>query len=131
MNIAVLNVSTGEIDIKSYDMYKGDFSGPMVNFLRSLSDGSIIFITTHDDGASKLSSEGRTVFREMGSEQIANLNFRDGWVFVTSRGFNLSEHYEQVVHQSESPQTMGGWPSKAVTEGCLLYTSSKRHQERP
>uniref|UniRef100_UPI00358DF2FC protein FAM3B-like isoform X1 n=2 Tax=Myxine glutinosa TaxID=7769 RepID=UPI00358DF2FC len=128
MNIAVLKVSTGDIDVKSYDMYEGDFSDPMVNFLKSLPNGSIIFIATHDDGATRLSPKARTVLGEMGSNEIANLKFRDNWVFVTGRGFNLAGHYEQIVHRGESQQSFGDWPNHAVSEGCLLYNSSKLHQ---
>uniref|UniRef100_A0A8C4NHU2 ILEI/PANDER domain-containing protein n=1 Tax=Eptatretus burgeri TaxID=7764 RepID=A0A8C4NHU2_EPTBU len=54
MNIAVFKVDTGAlVEIKSFDMYEGDFSKPMETFLKSIPTGSFIFIATHDDGGTR------------------------------------------------------------------------------
>ncbi|NXT99232.1 FAM3C protein, partial [Buphagus erythrorhynchus] len=53
INIALVNGKTGELlDTKFFDMWGGDVA-PLIEFLKTIQDGTIVLMATYDDGATK------------------------------------------------------------------------------
>uniref|UniRef100_A0A8C5LZC2 FAM3 metabolism regulating signaling molecule B n=1 Tax=Leptobrachium leishanense TaxID=445787 RepID=A0A8C5LZC2_9ANUR len=107
INIVVINHETWKaIDIKTFDMYDGDFSGPMVEFINKIPQGSVIMISSHDDAFSKLSEDAKKVFEGLGSKEVRNLKFRSAWVFLSVKGATLPEYLEkEKVTIKETPSS--------------------------
>ncbi|XP_030892019.1 protein FAM3B [Leptonychotes weddellii] len=90
INIAIVNYMTGKaIATQYFDMFGGDNSGPMMNFIQSAPPKSLLFMVTQDDGASRLKEDAKKVIEALGSKQIRNIRFRSSWVFITAKGFEL------------------------------------------
>ncbi|MGH0128623.1 UNVERIFIED_CONTAM: hypothetical protein FKN15_058452 [Acipenser sinensis] len=96
LNLALVNGRTGELmDTKFYDMWGGDVK-PLIEFLKTIQDGTVVLIATFDDGATKLNDEARKLLGELGSTSIATLGFRDNWIFVGGKGIKTKSPFEQV-----------------------------------
>ncbi|KAK3518990.1 hypothetical protein QTP70_016195 [Hemibagrus guttatus] len=88
---------TGELlEIKSFDMWEGDVSN-LLKFLRPLHEGTLVFVASFDDPATKMNDEARRLFEELGSTAIKELAFRDSWVFVGAKGIESKSPFEQVL----------------------------------
>ncbi|XP_024235512.1 protein FAM3C isoform X2 [Oncorhynchus tshawytscha] len=97
INIAVVNGKTGEgMKTAFFNMYDGDIE-PLVEFLESIENGSIVLIATYDDPATKLNEKARKLIRELGSSAIQSLGFRDNWVFVGGKGADVESTLEKVA----------------------------------
>ncbi|KAM4046603.1 protein FAM3B isoform 2-T2 [Anomaloglossus baeobatrachus] len=121
INIVVVNRETMKMtDSKTFDMYEGDFSGPMVEFLNKIPNGCIILVSSFDDAMSKLSDAGKKVFEDLGSKEIRNLKFRSQWVFLTGKGVTIPDNVERekAIH-SGGNNRYGGWPAEIQIDGCL------------
>uniref|UniRef100_A0A8C0V9M9 FAM3 metabolism regulating signaling molecule C n=1 Tax=Cyanistes caeruleus TaxID=156563 RepID=A0A8C0V9M9_CYACU len=96
INMALVNGKTGELlDTKFFDMWGGDVA-PLIEFLKTIQDGTIVLMATYDDGATKLNEEARKLIAELGSTSITNLGFRDNWVFCGGKGIKTKSPFEQV-----------------------------------
>uniref|UniRef100_A0A3B3X213 ILEI/PANDER domain-containing protein n=1 Tax=Poecilia mexicana TaxID=48701 RepID=A0A3B3X213_9TELE len=97
LNIALVNGVTGELlETKTFDMWAGDVSN-LLKFLRPLHEGTLVFVASFDDAATKLNDESRRLFEELGSTAVKELAFRDSWVFVGAKGIENKSPFEQDV----------------------------------
>ncbi|NXX35301.1 FAM3C protein, partial [Nicator chloris] len=67
----------------------------IIEFLKTIQDGTIVLMATYDDGATKLNEEARKLIAELGSTSITNLGFRDNWVFCGGKGIKTKSPFEQ------------------------------------
>ncbi|XP_018616193.1 protein FAM3A [Scleropages formosus] len=119
LNIALVNGVSGEVfDIKSFDMWAGDVSD-LLKFLRPLHEGTLVFVASFDDPASKLNDEARRLFEELGSTAIKELAFRDSWVFVGAKGIENKSPFEQRMKNSKNTNKYEGWPESLEMDGCV------------
>ncbi|GAB5576244.1 protein FAM3B isoform X4 [Prionailurus iriomotensis] len=101
INIAIVNYMTGKVTATQYfDMFEGDNSGQMINFIQSAPPKSLLFMVTHDDGASRLKENAKKVIEGLGSKHIRNIQFRSSWVFLTAKGLQLPE---EIQRESDHP----------------------------
>nr|AAR06854.1 cytokine-like protein [Bitis gabonica] len=122
INIAIVDYKTGKVAAANYfDMWTGEFSIPMTDFLNKTPQKSLIFIVTHDDGSTKLKEDGKKSNSRMGSKEIWNLKFRSGWVFLAAEGFKLPENIqkEKIIRSDNSKNRYSGWPTEIQIEGCI------------
>ncbi|XP_073440804.1 protein FAM3B isoform X2 [Dendrobates tinctorius] len=121
INIVVVSRQTMKLtDSKTFDMYEGDFSGPMVEFINKIPSGSIIFVASHDDAVYKLTEPGKKVFEDLGSKEIRNLKFRSQWVFLAGKGVTIPDNVERekAIHCKDNNR-YSGWPAEIQIDGCL------------
>ncbi|KAF4078673.1 hypothetical protein AMELA_G00201470 [Ameiurus melas] len=119
LNIALVNGVTGELlETNSFDMWEGDVSN-LLKFLRPLHEGTLVFVASFDDPATKLNDEARRLFEELGSTAIKELAFRDSWVFVGAKGIENKSPFEQRLKNSKSSNKYEGWPESLEMDGCI------------
>ncbi|CAL8259379.1 unnamed protein product [Gadus morhua 'NCC'] len=95
INVALVNGVTGELlETKSFDMWAGDVSD-LLKFIRPLHEGTLVFVASFDDAATKMNDEARRLFEELGSTAAKELAFRDSWVFVGAKGIENKSPFEQ------------------------------------
>ncbi|KAL4646123.1 protein FAM3A precursor-like [Arapaima gigas] len=119
LNIALINGVSGELlEIKSFDMWAGDVSD-LLKFLRPLHEGTLVFVASFDDPATKLNDEARRLFEELGSTAIKELAFRDSWVFVGAKGIENKSPFEQRMKNNKNTNKYEGWPESLEMDGCV------------
>ncbi|XP_072254407.1 protein FAM3B [Pyxicephalus adspersus] len=121
-NFIVVNPETLKVtDTKTFDMYEGEYSGPMVEFINQIPNGFIILVASHDDPFTKLSDAAKKAFEDLGSKEIRNLKFRSGFVFLAIKGGTVPEYLERekLIHSDSSRNRYGGWPAEIQIDGCL------------
>ncbi|XP_044299510.1 protein FAM3A isoform X1 [Varanus komodoensis] len=119
LNIALVNGVNGElIDAKFFDMWAGDVND-LLKFIRPLHEGTLVFVASYDDPATKMNEETRKIFTELGSRIARDLAFRDSWVFVGAKGVQDKSPFEQHVKNSKSSNKYEGWPEALEMEGCI------------
>ncbi|XP_004914215.1 protein FAM3D [Xenopus tropicalis] len=119
LNIALINGFNGDlIKIASFDMYSGDVE-PLVDFLKSVTDGTLVFVASYDDPSSKLNDEARAIFASFGSSYAEKLYFRDAWVFVGVKGTSAKSKFEQHIKNNKETNKYDGWPEVLEMEGCI------------
>ncbi|XP_074538539.1 protein FAM3A [Halichoeres trimaculatus] len=119
LNIALVNGVTGELlDTKVFDMWSGDIS-ELLKFLRPLHEGTLVFVASFDDAATKMNDESRRLFEELGSTAVKELAFRDTWVFVGAKGIENKSPFEQRMKNSKSNNKYEGWPESLEMDGCI------------
>ncbi|XP_075882451.1 protein FAM3A [Nelusetta ayraudi] len=119
LNIALVNGVTGQLlDIKTFDMWAGDVS-ELLKFLRPLHEGTLVFVASFDDPATKMNDEARKLFEELGSTVAKELAFRDSWVFVGAKGIENKSPFEQRMKNSKSSNKYEGWPESLEMDGCI------------
>ncbi|XP_077185721.1 protein FAM3A isoform X2 [Paroedura picta] len=119
LNIALVNGVNGElIDAKFFDMWAGDVT-ELLKFIRPLHEGTLVFVASYDDPATKMNEETRKIFSELGSSVAKDLTFRDSWVFVGAKGVQGKSPFEQHIKNSKSSNKYEGWPEALEMEGCI------------
>ncbi|KAI9530774.1 protein FAM3A isoform X1 [Gymnodraco acuticeps] len=119
LNIALVNGVTGELlDTKSFDMWAGDISD-LLKYLRPLHEGTLVFVASFDDAATKMNDESRRLFEELGSTAVKELAFRDSWVFVGAKGIENKSPFEQRMKNTKSSNKYEGWPESLEMDGCI------------
>uniref|UniRef100_U3FZI4 Protein FAM3A n=1 Tax=Micrurus fulvius TaxID=8637 RepID=U3FZI4_MICFL len=119
LNIALVNGVNGDlIDAKSFDMWAGDVN-ELLKFIRSLHEGTLVFVASYDDPATKMNEEARKIFTELGSKFARELAFRDSWVFVGAKGVQDKSPFEQHMRNSRISNKYEGWPEALEMEGCI------------
>ncbi|XP_072124042.1 protein FAM3C-like [Mobula birostris] len=119
MNIATVNGKTGELlETKFFDLWGAEVQ-PFIEFLKALKDGTIVFMATFDDAATKLNDLARQLVSELGSSSISKLSFRDNWVFVGAKGIQSKSPFEQHVKNNKNTNKYEGWPEVLEMEGCV------------
>ncbi|KAF7696128.1 hypothetical protein HF521_006222 [Silurus meridionalis] len=119
LNVALVNGVTGELlETSSFDMWEGDVSD-LLKFLRPLHEGTLVFVASFDDPATKMNDEARRLFEELGSTAVKELAFRDSWVFVGAKGIENKSPFEQRMKNSKSSNKYEGWPEALEMDGCI------------
>uniref|UniRef100_A0A1A7YZL3 Family with sequence similarity 3, member A n=1 Tax=Iconisemion striatum TaxID=60296 RepID=A0A1A7YZL3_9TELE len=119
LNIALVNGVTGELlATKNFDMWAGDVSD-LLKFLRPLHEGTLVFVASFDDAATKMNDEARRLFEELGSSAVKELAFRDSWVFVGAKGIENKSPFEQRMKNSKNSNKYEGWPESLEMDGCI------------
>ncbi|XP_003963231.2 protein FAM3A isoform X2 [Takifugu rubripes] len=119
LNIALVNGVTGELlTTKYFDMWAGDVSD-LLKFLRPLHEGTLVFVASFDDPATKMNEEARRLFEGLGSSAVKELAFRDSWVFVGAKGIENKSPFEQRMKNSKSSNKYEGWPESLEMDGCI------------
>lgn len=125
LNIALVNGVNGELmDTRSFDMWAGDVN-EVLTFLQALHDGTLVFVASFDDPATKMNAEARKVFSELGSTAIKELGFRDSWVFVGAKGIENKSPFEQHIKNNKHTNKYEGWPEALEMEGCIPQRTSE------
>ncbi|XP_049623021.1 protein FAM3A isoform X1 [Suncus etruscus] len=119
LNIALVNGVSGElIEARAFDMWAGDVND-LLKFIRPLHEGTLVFVASYDDPATKMNDETRKLFSELGSRNVRDLAFRDSWVFVGAKGVHKKSPFEQHVKNSKRSNKYEGWPEALDMEGCI------------
>ncbi|XP_032331093.1 protein FAM3A isoform X1 [Camelus ferus] len=113
LNIALVNGVSGElIEARAFDMWAGDVND-LLKFIRPLHEGTLVFVASYDDPATKMNEETRKLFSDLGSKNVKDLAFRDSWVFVGAKGVQNKSPFEQVPEESLAPLLPGpGWSAR-------------------
>jgi len=93
INIVALDFENHKVVFKgSYDTYADpNASVKMIaDFKDKLPQYCIVVAAAKDEASSKLSKEVKGLFRDLGSKNISNLKFREGWAFIGVRGVKKS-----------------------------------------
>uniref|UniRef100_A0A452J716 ILEI/PANDER domain-containing protein n=1 Tax=Gopherus agassizii TaxID=38772 RepID=A0A452J716_9SAUR len=91
----------------------------LLKFIRTLHEGTLVFVASYDDPATKMNEETRRIFSELGSSVAKELGFRDSWVFVGAKGVQDKSPFEQHTKNSKSTNKYEGWPEALEMEGCI------------
>ncbi|XP_029995226.1 protein FAM3A isoform X2 [Sphaeramia orbicularis] len=119
LNIALVNGVTGELlDTKNFDMWAGDVSD-LLKFLRPLHEGTLVFVASFDDPATKLNDESRRLFEELGSTAGRSWPSETAGVFVGAKGIENKSPFEQRMKNSKSSNKYEGWPESLEMDGCI------------
>ncbi|EPY75825.1 family 3, member A protein-like protein [Camelus ferus] len=107
LNIALVNGVSGElIEARAFDMWAGDVND-LLKFIRPLHEGTLVFVASYDDPATKMNEETRKLFSDLGSKNVKDLAFRDSWVFVGAKGVQNKSPFEQLLPCSSPTQFPG------------------------
>uniref|UniRef100_A0A8C9DDD2 FAM3 metabolism regulating signaling molecule A n=1 Tax=Prolemur simus TaxID=1328070 RepID=A0A8C9DDD2_PROSS len=135
LNIALVNgeappslpldsgVSGELIEARAFDMWAGDVND-LLKFIRPLHEGTLVFVASYDDPATKMNEETRKLFSDLGSRNAKELAFRDSWVFVGAKGVQNKSPFEQHVKNSKHTNKYEGWPEALEMEGCIPRRST-------
>ncbi|KAI2601410.1 protein FAM3A isoform X12 [Gorilla gorilla gorilla] len=96
----------------------------LLKFIRPLHEGTLVFVASYDDPATKMNEETRKLFSELGSRNAKELAFRDSWVFVGAKGVQNKSPFEQHVKNSKHSNKYEGWPEALEMEGCIPRRST-------
>uniref|UniRef100_A0AAY5KWP6 ILEI/PANDER domain-containing protein n=1 Tax=Esox lucius TaxID=8010 RepID=A0AAY5KWP6_ESOLU len=91
----------------------------LLKYLRPLHEGTLVFVASFDDPATKLNDEARRLFEELGSSVVKELTFRDSWVFVGAKGIENKSPFEQRMKNSKNSNKYEGWPESLEMDGCI------------
>ncbi|XP_068930960.1 protein FAM3B isoform X2 [Petaurus breviceps papuanus] len=127
INVAIVDYTTGKvIHTQYFDMFEGDNSGPLTQFIKNAPQKSLILMVTHDDGSSRLKDDAKNAIEELGSKEIKNIQFRSSWVFLGGKGVDFPENIqrEKINHSDDSKNRYSGWPAEIQIEGCIPHDPS-------
>ncbi|XP_055294352.1 protein FAM3A isoform X1 [Moschus berezovskii] len=116
--LAILGVNGDLIEARAFDMWAGDVND-LLKFIRPLHEGTLVFVASYDDPATKMNEETRKLFSDLGSKNVKDLAFRDSWVFVGAKGVQNKSPFEQHVKNSKHTNKYEGWPEALEMEGCI------------
>uniref|UniRef100_H3B5X4 FAM3 metabolism regulating signaling molecule B n=1 Tax=Latimeria chalumnae TaxID=7897 RepID=H3B5X4_LATCH len=122
INIAIVDAKTGKcVSTKFFDLWATDASGPMIEFIKSAPEGSLLLMVTHDEGSTKLTNDAKKVIEELGSKEIRNLRFRSSWAFIAAKGHKLPANIarEKINHSDAATNRYSGWPAEVKIDGCV------------
>ncbi|XP_048867475.1 protein FAM3C-like isoform X3 [Brienomyrus brachyistius] len=125
LNVALVNRSTG-IPIKTayFDMWAGDVK-LLINFLKSIEEGTLVMMATFDESSTKLNEEARKLIGDLGSLSINKLGLRDNWIFVGGKGIKRMSRFEQHLVNNVDTNKYDAWPDFVEMEGCIPIRSDQ------
>ncbi|XP_067855223.1 protein FAM3C-like [Heptranchias perlo] len=119
LNIAIVNATSGELlTTDFFDMWTGNVE-LLLNFLKPIKPGTIVLLASFDDPATKMTDEVRTIFSELGSSLIHNVQFRDNWIFVGAKLIKEKTPFEQILKNDKAKNKYGNWPEAVEMDGCI------------
>ncbi|XP_034031466.1 protein FAM3C-like [Thalassophryne amazonica] len=119
INIVIVDGRTGNvIKTDSFDMYAGEVQ-PLIAFLQSIEQGSVVLMASYDEPASKLTADARKLIADLGSSSIQSLNFRDSWVFVGGKGASVHNTFEKHIKNEHATNKYKDWPEMVEIQGCI------------
>ena len=87
LNLVLINPETGKIELaKAFDTYKTSKGLDAFILGKNAPHGTIVAAACKDDCSTKLSEEAKKWFAKMGSEEIWNLDYRQGFAFIGKIG---------------------------------------------
>ena len=86
LHIVVINTTTGQVETaKVFDTYES--SASFDEFISTeIPAGHIVIAVAKDEVSTNLSEAGMQWFLDMGSEEIRNLDYREGFAFIGQSG---------------------------------------------
>ncbi|XP_045894196.1 protein FAM3C-like [Micropterus dolomieu] len=119
INIVIINGKTGEVTkIASFEMYSGDVK-PLIELLKSITDGSVVLMASYDEPSTKLNEDARKLISELGSSAVKSLGFRDNWVFVGGKGAAVQSSFEKLIKNDNAKNKYQNWPEIIDLQGCI------------
>uniref|UniRef100_UPI00398F4F83 protein FAM3C-like n=1 Tax=Pristiophorus japonicus TaxID=55135 RepID=UPI00398F4F83 len=119
LNIVLVNATSGELLVTDFfDMWTGDIK-LLLAFLKPIKLGTILLLASFDDPATKMTDEVRTLFSELGSSLIHDVQFRDNWIFVGAKPIKEKSPFEQILKNENAKNKYGNWPEAVEMEGCI------------
>ncbi|KAK1804388.1 hypothetical protein P4O66_020402 [Electrophorus voltai] len=113
---------------------------PLIEFLKTIKDGSFVLMASSDDPATRssirvkatrclfvqlynrLNDEARTLITELGSSYISVLEFRNNWLFVGGKGIKNIKPLEQHIKNDKAFNKYDDWPEMLEMGGCIPYS---------
>lgn len=93
INAAVMESKYFQVlSFRNFDTYLSNKSSEILNWLDGISDGDIVVMFTHDEAASKLDGETKSLINELGSGKIQNLQYRSQWYMISQKGTKGTFH---------------------------------------
>ena len=86
--VVLFDAADGKVLIsKSFDTYGSKvLSDSLALLLNNQPAGTIVLAAVRDDGANNLTPAAIEALQKFGSQEIANLNYRDSWAFIGRKG---------------------------------------------
>jgi hypothetical protein len=94
INVVALDFETHKVIFTGkYDTYADPKANDrlVADFKEKLPQFCIVVAGVKDEASNKLSKEVKGLFRELGSKNLKNLKFREGWAFIGVRGVKKAE----------------------------------------
>ncbi|XP_075430917.1 protein FAM3D isoform X2 [Ascaphus truei] len=119
LNLAFVNASNGTL-LKTgfFDMYSGEIKDLMA-FIDPTPEGTLVFLASYDDPATKLNDQAREIFTSWGSSYAKKVGFRDTWLFIGGKGLKAKSPFEQHRKNDKETNKYEGWPEMLEMEGCI------------
>ncbi|XP_059571648.1 protein FAM3D [Alligator mississippiensis] len=119
LNFALVNGTTGHLIKTTYfNMWSGDVKH-LVDFLKTIQDGTLVLIASYDDPATKMNNEARTLLTNLGSSYAAKLRYWDNWVFLGEKGRKDKRRFEKLMRIDEETDKELKLPVALRMEGCV------------
>lgn len=86
LHVAVISPADGQVSqARVFDTYKGSMD--LEDFIAfDIEEGDIVVAAAKDDIATNISEKAKDFFKKMGSAEIGNVTFRQGFVFIGTNG---------------------------------------------
>lgn len=103
LHVLVLNQFHGSLmAARVFDTYLPGQDDELAHFLGLVSDGRILVLAVKDEASFKLGAAARGLLRELGSQLIEQLRWRDMWALVARK--QLALHTGRQLGQSDEDQ---------------------------
>ncbi|KAM8751553.1 protein FAM3C-like isoform 1-T1 [Acanthopagrus schlegelii] len=119
LNIVIMNGETGNITKTGhFNMYNNEVE-PLIKFLKSTEQGSIVLIASWDEPSSHLNDEVKQLIADLGSSAVHSLGFRDNWLFVGGKGVTVMRNFEKHLKNDNKLDDTNKWPEQLELKGCI------------
>uniref|UniRef100_A0A671TLA6 Protein FAM3C-like n=2 Tax=Sparus aurata TaxID=8175 RepID=A0A671TLA6_SPAAU len=117
LNIVIMNGKAGNItETGHFNMYNNEVE-PLIKFLKSIEDGSVVLIASWDEPSSNLNDEAKMLIADLGSFAVSSLGYRDNWLFVGGKRATM-RNFEKHL-KNDNNLNKNGWPQEVELKGCI------------